>query len=563
MKRIRVYFLITLVILGMLVFASCVDKTPDDQIDDGKNDISWTVIESPNPSEVYKKLLGGFVNVTKDFSSKKLKSSPKISADAKIKLCINQKTAWASLKLNYNNNDKESAMATFEITDIEDSYDDVFFGLYVYNQELYINLGQTKFKLDFPYTIWDNVFPLNYDTFDDAKAVTEAATMLQSIVVLTGDGIDGKTRLNGTQTEDEYQFEINVAKTLEKLMKTVKEFEDKGNDTLDSEKVDKILTNALGISQKNIDENHFPAYRFKIDFGTTDTKISKCNFDIFLDQNDEFANTLFNGEDVNINIELIKMNTSKELVTIDFINDAEERSKYNDYNSGLYSLRMEFDDALKTVNEETNTTQEYDIVLTGKVFQENPDDNYIFLEYYNKNRTALIKGLYVYNDIGYFYDTVDGTLKCLYKFDLNLNDVAKKCVDNTFSEGSSKFDLLNFITYLIGAIHVSNEKIVFNCNDVFYTDAWYNYHDMISYINGLYNEDIFEIQPLNDFIKFVSDNNTLIQFKYKRFIFVISDSDEELAAKFEKLNNAVAENELTAKSNNDNTNTGGDSNEDG
>jgi len=540
--------MIIVVILGMLVLASCIgdDDTSPEGNDIIDTQVSWTTIESPTPSDVYKKLLGGFVNVTKDFSSKKLKSSPRISSNLNLKINLNDKTYWANFKINYNNLSKEEAMFSLEVSSVENSYEDVTFGLYLYNQELFVSLGTTKFKTKFPVTMWGDLFPFNLDTFDDAKAVSEASTLLQSVIELTSEGIDGQTRLNGTVSENKYSFEVNVAKTLEKLMNVVKNIDEKDNTTVNTEKVNKIVSNVLGINQEDIEQNNFPSYSFKVYFETIDTNIGNCTVDIFLDQNDEFANTLFDGEDVNVKIELSEMNIGKEPIPIDFINNKEHQAEFLNYSDGNYTLKFVVDDAIKTINKEFNITEDYDIVLSAKIYQKDEADNFFFIEYFDKEHANLLKAFYVYQNEWYYFDKIDGTLQCVYKADIDLNEVASRVANNNLSaENPAQFDVLNFATYLVGALHVGTKNIIYNFNETFYTDAWYNYNDMLVYINSLYEEDIFAIEEIANFENFISKCDTLVLLPYKKFIFVDDDQDQDLLDSINRITTAVPLNVLT------------------
>ena len=157
MKK-KMFLLFAVVVTLMLALVGCGEsETPKPNTDD--DDIKkggWTVIESPSMTEVYKTFLGGFTSIAGEFSKSKLKTSPKVSADASFNLSANKNSFWASMRLNYNHNSPETTMLSFELFPNEkSSADDLTFGAHIYKEQLFLQFGEsTKFSLDLKASQW-------------------------------------------------------------------------------------------------------------------------------------------------------------------------------------------------------------------------------------------------------------------------------------------------------------------------------------------------------------------------------------------------------------------------
>ena len=135
MRKKLIFFVVVLVILAAVVLVSCNndEKTePKPPVDDTEG---WKEISNPVMSDVYNRFLGGFTTVATEFSQTKLNRSPKLSAEGKLKLLVNDNPFWATVKMNYDNNSKSDLMLSFELSTKEDSYEDNVLGFFVYKEK--------------------------------------------------------------------------------------------------------------------------------------------------------------------------------------------------------------------------------------------------------------------------------------------------------------------------------------------------------------------------------------------------------------------------------------------
>lgn len=537
MKKIPLIAFLLLLFVVALLLSGCdfFNKTPPKPappVDD-----SWQKIDSPTPTDVYKQLLAGVMNVATDFSTKSLESSPVLGADAKLKLTLKDSVLWLSLKGNYDNKNKKNAMFSLEISTVEDSYDDVIIGMYMCNQVMYVTLGSTKFKFEFPQERWNGVFPFNM-TLDNANTINQVSGFLYLVLAVKDDKINGKSRLNGLVEEYNYNFSLDLAGTLKKVQNHL------ANNKGDAEfvgKINKIFANVLGLSVENIVAGNVPDSQLDIDFTNSNTKLSKFNCNIHIDQSGEYANTLFKGEDIDLDIELIKFTTSKSNVSIDFVNSITKQEEFRDYLEGDYFFKLALD-IKKVTDLETLATKDYDMVISAKVFQEDSTKNFLLLEFYDKKTQDLEKALYAYNNEFYTFDTIDENLVCTTKAQLDLSELANSVYSNTFGteKGEGSFNLFDTISYVLGVLKMDANGFLFNINSKMYKDVWFNYEKMLTYVNSLMIEDIFsEEYKFKEFESFISDYDTIINFVFENeFLSMMQDGDTIMTDAIERMINA-------------------------
>ncbi len=509
------------------------DKDGKDR--DGDKDLTWTPIEAPMPTDVYNRLLSGFMNVATDFSARSLNSSPVLGADAKLKIDTTDLDLWLSFKANYDNNNKRNAMFAIELSTKEDSFDDVVLGLYMCNEVMYATIGDTKFKYDMPLSKWNNFFPFDM-ALDNSKSINNVAAFMYMVLAVKDDKINGKTRLNGIYEEYNYNFSLDLAGTLAKVQNYITKTE---TDAELVAKINKIFANVLGLTVEQIKEGRVPESQLDIDFTIFNTKLSSLKCNIQIDQSGENANTLFKGEDIDIKIELLKFSTSKSNVSIDFVNSQEKKDLFADYLSGDYAFSIAVD--VEKIFSQT-LKKDYNVVLSAKIFQRDALDNFLFLEFYDKQTKALEKAMYVYDNEFYTFDLVDGALACTTYMPLDLTAVATAVYENEFGdlpeEGS--FNLFNTISYVIGVLKIDAEGFLFNINDKLFTEVWFNYDRMLEYIDSLMVEDIFsEDYLLDDFESFIRDYDTIANFVFEsEFLRMITNEDALITAAIARMESA-------------------------
>lgn len=542
-------FITAFSLFGCGIFDKKTDTPP--KVDE---DYTWQTIESPTPTDVYSRLLSGFMNVATDFSKKSLASSPILGADAKLKITMSDLVLWVSFKANYDNNAKNNTMFAFELSTKEDSYDDVVIGIYMCPEMqqgktesipvIYVTLGTTRFKFNMPVSQWDNIFPIDM-ALDNSKAINNVAGFMYMVLAVKDDKINGKTRLNGLIEEYNYNFSLDLAGTLSKVQGYLAKNED---DTELITKINNIFANVLGLSVENITKGNVPESELDIDFTIANTKLSALNLNIQIDQSGEYANTLFKGEDINLDIELLKFSTSKAKIPIEFINSTEKRKAFVDYLSGDYTFKLTLD-IEKIINLETKATKDYTVEISAKVFQEDSMTNFMLIEFYEKSSNALEKALYVYNNEFYTFDTIENNLVCTTKMPLDLSALAEAVVNNTFGDNpkTGQFNLFDTISYVLGVLKMDSNGFLFNINNKVFSNIWFNYEQMLTYVDSLMVEDIFSTEyKLKDFESFITDYDTIANFVFDtEFLSMILNDDAIITAAISRMQNAVPLNEFT------------------
>lgn len=539
MRKKLIFLVLLLVLIIAVILCGCdfnKNKVPNGPDDD--DDLSWRAIESPTPTDVYNRLLSGFMNVATDFSIKSLSSSPKLGADAKLKITVGELVLWASFKGNYNNTDKANAMFSFEISTVEDSYNDVVLAVYLFKEYMYATIGETKFKFDMSLKKWNNIFPFDM-SLDNSKAINNIASFMYMVLAVKDNKIDGQTRLNGLVEEYKFAFSLDLAETLKKVQ-TYLANNTNQNDTEFIGKINKIFANVLGLSIDNIKQGKVPDSEVDINFATQNTKISSFNCDIHIDQSGEYANTLFAGEDIDIKLQLIKMETSKTNVSIDFVNSKEKQNQFIEYHAGDYAFKIgvEID---KIINLESKESKKYNLVLSAKIFQDESLNNFMLLEYYDKATDKLEKAFYVYENQLYIFDTIENILVCTNKMQLDLSDVASKVFSNRLTENPpSSFSLFNTISYIIGALKIETNEVLFNISNKLFSEVWYNYDQLLIYLDSLMVESIFEEENMRNFESFISDYDSIADFYFhKEFLSMIDNTDINLINAIERMSNCT------------------------
>jgi hypothetical protein len=501
-------------------------------------DDSWSVIEAPTPTDVYNKFLSGFMNVATDFSVSSLESSPFIGADAKLKVSINGIDLWTTFKGNYNNNNRSNAMFAFEISTVEDSYDDIIAAIYLYDEVMFVTLGDSQFKFAMYESQWDSMFPFEL-ALDNSKEINNMASFLYLIFDIEDDVINGKTRLNGLVEEYNYNFSLDLAGTLTKVQSYLDD-SDSSDDIEILNRINQIFSNILGVTLDDVSNGRVPDAQLDMDFTVANTKISDLNLSVHIDQSGEYANSLFDGEDVDVDVELITMETSKSSISIDFVNSTEKQSEFLSYIEGDYTFKINLD-MNKVSDLETGDLQEYTLVLTTKVFQEDSTNNYFMIEFTNIDTSVVEKAIYFYGNEMYIFDTVDNDLVCLGKLDLDLTQLATNIYDNNLGSAvEEEADFLNIITYIIGALKIESDTIKVNFTEKFFTQIWYNYESTLDYINNQVVEDLAENADILAIESFISENNSICTFDLdQEFIFLVDDTDDSVVATIDRITNCT------------------------
>ena len=539
MKK-KMFLLFAVVVTLMLALVGCgeTDKPKPNKNNDDKG--GWTVIESPSMTDVYKTFLSGFTSIAGEFSKSKLKTSPKVSADASFNLSANKNSFWASMRLNYNNNTPETTMLSFELFPNENSSaEDLTFGAYIYREQLFLQFGEsTKFSLDLKASQWAAYFP-----FDNTDVSMDKLALFLSSAIVTSEDTKGKSRMNGLAEEYNYVLNIDLSKSLKNLLSSG---EISGSD-LNS--YGEIVSGVFGVTIDEIKAGEFPKSNVKVDFTTSNRKMSAFNMDLEMDEIKNKSGTVFGEDSLKLNLEMQKFAISKDSVSVPFVLDEnkENRDTFVYYKDNAFKLT--FDSYVQV--EENAQPKKYLADFKAKVFQEDSTDNYAFVEMKDPDTKKPQEGIYVYKNTAYIYTTENGEYVCKVSFPLDLSLIANKTVNNDFvpADQRKSINWLDAAGYIIKNVKVEKKGIGFFYDNDFYKNIWINMYDMLDYIDDLFEENLYEQADIKYFCNLMIKNPSELYFSYdKAFIKVVADNDAELTAIKTMLTGAEPQTTLTQKS---------------
>ena len=539
MKK-KMFLLFAVVVTLMLALVGCgeTDKPKPNKNNDDKG--GWTVIESPSMTDVYKTFLSGFTSIAGEFSKSKLKTSPKVSADASFNLSANKNSFWASMRLNYNNNTPETTMLSFELFPNENSSaEDLTFGAYIYREQLFLQFGEsTKFSLDLKASQWAAYFP-----FDNTDVSMDKLALFLSSAIVTSEDTKGKSRMNGLAEEYNYVLNIDLSKSLKNLLSSG---EISGSD-LNS--YGEIVSGVFGVTIDEIKAGEFPKSNVKVDFTTSNRKMSAFNMDLEMDEIKNKSGTVFGEDSLKLNLEMQKFAISKDSVSVPFVLDEnkENRDTFVYYKDNAFKLT--FDSYVQV--EENAQPKKYLADFKAKVFQEDSTDNYAFVEMKDPDTKKPQEGIYVYKNTAYIYTTENGEYVCKVSFPLDLSLIANKTVNNDFvpADQRKSINWLDAAGYIIKNVKVEKKGIGFFYDNDFYKNIWINMYDMLDYIDDLFEENLYEQADIIYFCNLMIKNPSELYFSYdKAFIKVVADNDAELTAIKTMLTDAEPQTTLTQKS---------------
>ena len=535
MKKKTAIVGLLLILLLIISVTLCACRKNESNGNNNTTTDNWEEVKL-SPMEIYTKFLGGFTSIANEFSTNKLsRDTDKVSLDSKMKVEINNNDFWATLKLNYDNGNKANAMAAFEIDTKEDSYEDMVFGAFVYNEELYLAFGSTKFKLEMKAETWADIFPFKMDS----NMSLDKAAAAMGVIMKNKQGDDNlpkvKTRQNGMEEQYNIVLNIDVAKSVSTLITQYIDTDKIDKDT--STAIEEILRSVFGLTTQDVKDGKFPKSSLKIDFTTSNLKLSEMKIKLEIDGDSK--STLLDGDDIEIEIELDKFEISKSNTSIPFVNNQSERNKY------LSFLDNSFRYVSDNVTEINGVKKEYEMSITAKIFQEPRNENYAFMEYKNKSTGKIEVAGCIYHDVAYLYKEVDGNLVCTTSLPLDISTVAEKVVSNDFSPKTEP-NALNIIGYVIGAIRIGDDDVSFVIDEDLFNVAWYNFHDAIAFVNAAIEGDIFEDDDVNYFTDFVTKKDWIINLSYDHpFLTMITD-DAQLQASIARTTTLAPAREFTA-----------------
>ena len=542
-KKIVILFLTVLCVVLALMLCSCSlfgngnnsggegeggnnAKTPSD---------GWKTTETDG---LYTALLLGGTNVAYQGSQKSIEDNNGIlTLDSKVKLTFNGNSLWAILKAKYKNvSPKDNTMFSLEIcTDATPTVDNRVVAIYMFRNELYIALGKdfdasdkgknNKVKVSLNNVGWEQYFPFKMDklTSGDISAI---AGVLSSNIVTNKENIAEKRRNEGVD-EYRYTLDINVSESVAGLFGAIS-----GIKTLDLEfikKAKEFVAVLFGVKVSELLTGDLPDSNLKIKFETHNAIISSFNIDFDVDLSGKTM--LFSDGKMSMNASMEKLTLGKDYTQMQIpfasSDNTAERGKYVSFTGSIFSIDIPLD-------EYSNTDMKKSMLkVTTRFFQGSGSQDLIFAEYRDQATDKLISGVYIYDNIMYFFSSKndDNEYKCLCSLDVHdLGDLASMAVGNTFNttEGSSQnvFEPSKLLGYIIKGVSIDRTSIKFSIKPSFYTDVWYNFSDLCNFINSMTEEDLWEVEGIRGFYDYVTTNEVIMTFKTDVPILNIIDDKE-------------------------------------
>lgn len=519
-----------------------VDKNADGKCDVCGKDVpkdGWEKIESVDRKDMYTKFLLGFTNVAYELSKDKVSQKKQVTVDGSGLFRLNDNDFYLTVKGKYDGSDaeqiREKTIFAVDVANKEKiNAESRLFSLHLYKDDLYLAIGNNKVQFDIVDGSWTNYYPhsMNKPT---SQSLSNLAGMFSSLVKLKAEPI-GLTRRNSNKLEYKYSIDVDLKESLVNVFN--KGLSQLKVSDLNAEKIKNFAASVFGITVEQLNKGEIPDSELTLEYIVSGEKIQSVVGEAEIDMSHSDSE-LIDGDKLKIYAEINDLKITNDYaqgVKIDFVNDSEELASYKKYSDAVYSLKV----PIKVKGDDDNgepVYNNYDFNVLTRIFQDNSKDNFIFLEYYNKTDNIVDRGLYVYDDVAYVVKNIDGREECIYQMNVDLSDLATRLVSNELN-GTEKMDVYKLISYAFRSLAISESEIKFKVDSAFFTDVWYNFDDMLAYIEGLdESSQLLEIPEVKDFIDYVRTNCVYFTFKYddSDLLKVIGGNDKEISKVVEKL----------------------------
>ena len=128
-----------------------------------------------------------------------------------------------------------------------------------------------------------------------------------------------------------------------------------------------------------------------------------------------------------------------------------------------------------------------------------------------------------------------------FALDIDLSDLATRLLTNDLN-GTQKIDVYALIAYFLRNLAITETEIGFLITEDFYTNVWYNFEDMIAYIDNLDIEhNIDELPKVRAFIDYFKTNEVIltINFSDSEMLQIIKEDSEQITDVLAKLDSIV------------------------
>ena len=314
-----------------------------------------------------------------------------------------------------------------------------------------------------------------------------------------------------------------------------------------AEKVESIQTfiaSVLGVSDDEFEAGDVPESSMVLDFAISgsDLQALRCKVGVGLADS---AKKLFGTDTLSVDLDLSKVQFTNDYnngVSIAFANNIAEQRTYAVNSSAVYALSA----PIRLYAGNTTTPDHYQLNVITRVLQGDQGENFLFLEYYDTEKRAVERALYVYRDKGYIISVVEDPetgekrSECVYRFDVDLSDVANRVVANDLN-GNAEFDdesVYKLIAYCLKSISIDRSQLNIRVSKDLFSDVWYNFSDMVNYVDaGTSDHGMKENAQVVEFLQYLTTNVIIlcISFSDSELMNIIQENDASITTILGKL----------------------------
>lgn len=545
-RRTMLLVALLLVIVAALLCSCGDNKSKVDPGDNKKQEEvdseGWMKIEKVDNKELINKFLIGFTSVAYDLSYDSVLNK-EYSATGKVNLEINDSDFFLTIKGKYDDKKKrEKAILSVELSSEEKVSDkNRILSFFIFQDKLYLAIENSKVCFNISNFAWDEYYPYRMENYKTkSSSLTTISGFLSNSIKFKTTPI-GYSRTNSSKQEYKYSVDIDFNKTMQSISNSLSELA--GSDSKTIVQVQNFFANILGLSLQDVQSGNFPAGVVKLDFFISGDNIQ--TLDLNLEVNLSEKGKKLYGDDklkIGAKIKEVRIEKSYSAIPIDLVNEG--TSDYVQYNKAIYSVNLPID-VYEAKND--NDSEKYNLHVITRVFQDDNTKNFVFFEYAREDKGIIDRALYVYDNVLYVVLYEDGKYVCKYQMPIDLSDVATRVAMNDL-KGESEVDPYAIVVYVLRSLAMNDDGIGFAIDRDFFSKIWYNFDDLIDYMNEISPQGDFKSnEDVNEFINFMRDNQVIVNlpFKSDTAVNVILEDDELVENIIERIQGFKTEEEET------------------
>ena len=109
---------------------------------------------------------------------------------------------------------------------------------------------------------------------------------------------------------------------------------------------------------------------------------------------------------------------------------------------------------------------------------------------------------------------------------LDLTDLANRVVSNDLG-GTARMDIFTVISYVLKYMTITEEELRLEINETIFTDVWYNFSDVISFIDSEGDGALSKNEDAMAFVEFLRTNVAIFTLVYgEPFLSVVEEDNK-------------------------------------